>query len=255
MSPVQGSCITHPTNGVIVDQDTNLLYVSLRANSGAKNGPVCVYDLPSLQLSTSLPNPIETGAKSGEPNVGLLRLTNGERRLYVSDDRRIYIHNATTGARIGEFSTGPTETVAGDNFYQVVYVPDEKGKTGVYVYNPDGVELPGSPFGGGGIFNSDEEGIWLYTCPASGIGDNGEGLIVVSDQKSPTDFEVFDRKTKQHLGKIEIAGVDGTDGIAFTQQSSPQYPLGIFAAIDNDTSTVGVGWDKILAATGLSCGQ
>ena len=29
--------------------------------------------------------------------------------------------------------------------------------------------------------------------------------------------------------------------------------MGLFAAIDDDTSTVGVGWDKVLDAMGLSC--
>jgi hypothetical protein len=86
--------------------------------------------------------------------------------------------------------------------------------------------------------------------------DEGEGLIVVADQKEDeTDLEVFDRKTKEHLGKINIAGVNNTDGIAITQQSSPEYPLGLLAVIDDDTSTVGVGWDVIRAKTGLSCGN
>jgi hypothetical protein len=66
---------------------------------------------------------------------------------------------------------------------------------------------------------------------------------------------VFNRKTKAHLGKINISGVDQTDGLAITQQSSPAYPLGLLAVIDDDTSTVGVGWDTILARTGLSCGS
>jgi hypothetical protein len=88
------------------------------------------------------------------------------------------------------------------------------------------------------------------------MGDNGEGLIIVSDQiASLTDFEVFNRRTKQYLGKINISGINNTDGIAITKQSSSAYPKGLLAVIDNDTSTVGVGWDTILEKTGLSCGD
>jgi hypothetical protein len=42
--------------------------------------------------------------------------------------------------------------------------------------------------------------------------------------------------------------VSNTDGIASTQQSSPQYPDGIFAAIEDDSSVAGAGWDKVLDA-------
>jgi hypothetical protein len=46
-----------------------------------------------------------------------------------------------------------------------------------------------------------------------------------------------------------------TDGIATTQQSSPQYPGGIFTAIQDDTSVAGIGWDKILHAISAQTGK
>ena len=143
----------------------------------------------------------------------------------------------------------------GDDYYQVIYVPDEGDRSGVYIYDADG-NPAGPAFGDRSIFDSDAEGIWVYKCLSAGESDTGEGLIVVADQKDEiTDFEVFNRRTIEHLGKINISGVNNTDGIAITQQSSPDFPLGLLAVIDDDTSTVGVGWDTILDSTGLSCGS
>ena len=72
---------------------------------------------------------------------------------------------------------------------------------------------------------------------------------MVSDQRSDqTDFEVFDRKSWEHLGTLRLDGVDTTDGIASTQKPLPGYPKGLFVAIDSDRSTVGIGWDRILEA-------
>ena len=119
----------------------------------------------------------------------------------------------------------------------------------MYVYNPDGSAYSGSDsniFGGGGIFDSDEEGIILYTCPLNNPVDNGEGFIVVSDQKADvTDFEFFDRITLNHLGTLNIIGVSNTDGIASFPYPLPNYPYGIFAVINNDQTVVIVGWDII----------
>ena len=123
------------------------------------------------------------------------------------------------------------------------------------MYDPDG-SFAGSSFGDRSIFDSDAEGISVYKCTSDGGADTGEGLIVVADQKEDTtDFEVFNRKTKEYLGKINIAGVNNTDGISITQQAFPEYPLGLLAVIDDDSSTVGVGWDTLLEQTGLSCGS
>ncbi len=44
-----------------------------------------------------------------------------------------------------------------------------------------------------------------------------------------------------------------TDGVASTQQAMPGFPLGLFAAINDDRSVAGIGWDAILGATGLGC--
>jgi 3-phytase len=148
------------------------------------------------------------------------------------------------------------ETIVADAYHQALYIPDENGRTGVYAFAPNGepdMRTETNVFGDT-VFGADAEGILLYTCPATGGGDDGRGLIVVSDQLPDlTEFEVFDRQTKEHLGAFRLTGVSNTDGIGSTQQAMPMYPLGVFAAVNDDRSVAGIGWDSILEATGISC--
>jgi hypothetical protein len=255
------------TNGVVVDQQSDLLYV---ASNFSPN--VCVFSLPDLTHVGT----ISAGATYGrEPNLALLRLSSGATRLYVSDDNQVYVHDATTGELVGQFTPAEgLETMWGDTFDQVLYIPDENGRSGVYAYQPDGstyTRQGTNILGNSTIFDSDAEGILEYTCPTSGVRDTGAGLIVVSDQiddsAAGNDYEVFDRQTWQHLGTIQLQFPDGTgyvyntDGIGSTQQASSQYPGGVFAAIHDDSSVVGVDWqtifDTISSQTGtrFGCGS
>jgi hypothetical protein len=238
------------SNGVWVDQDRDVLYITERNSSN-----VCAYDLPGLDNNSSLSFTTPATGGDSEPNLTMLNVPDGQRRIYVSYDDNVYYHDAETGIGLGEFtSSEELETMYGDDYYQVLYIPDENGRSGIYVYDENG-NPEGSKFGDRLIFDSDAEGIWVYQCSSTDGTDSGDGLIVVADQKDDlTDFEVFNRRTKEYLGKINIAGVNNTDGIAITQQSFPAYPLGLLAVIDDDTSTVGVGWDTILAETGMTCG-
>jgi hypothetical protein len=238
------------TNGVWVDQERDILYVTKRDTRD-----VCAFDLPDMDDNPSLRFSTSAAGSDSEPNLTMLTLPGGQKRIYVSYDDTVYYHDTETAQPLGQFTTSEgLETMYGDDYYQVLYIPDEGGRSGVYIYDADG--NPGGPaFGDRSIFDSDAEGIWLYKCLLDGGSDTGEGLIVVADQKDEiTDFEVFARRTKEHLGKINISGVNNTDGISITQQASPAYPLGLLAVIDDDTSTVGVGWDVIFAKAGLSCG-
>ena len=240
-------------NGVIVDQETDLAYVAVAAPSNT----VSVFSLPELTFVRNFNKP---GVDlRGEPNLALLKLPNGDKRVYVSSETTVYIHDAATGAYLGEFVPEKgLETMAADHFYQAIYIPDENGRSGVYAYDPDGqkFEKGGSNvFGGDNVFQADAEGIWIYACPSSGNGDNGSGLIIVSDQRKPTtDFEVFDRLTWNYLGTIQMDGVGNTDGIVSFQKPLPDYPNGIFAAINDDAETAGVGWDTIFDALDVAVG-
>lgn len=239
------------SNGVWVDQENSVLYITERDSSN-----VCAFGLPALDINDALSFTTAATSNQSEPNLTILKLPDGQSRVYVSYDKTVYYHDAGTGKSLGQFSPSEeVETMYGDDYYQVIYIPDERRPTGVYSYDPDG-NPAGSPFGVPPIFEKDAEGVSVYKCTSNGADDTGEGLIVVSDQKGDmTDFEVFDRKTKAYLGKLNIGGVNLTDGIAITQQSSPDYPRGLLVMVDDDTSTVGVGWDTILERTGLSCGS
>jgi hypothetical protein len=242
---LEHECIDNGTNGVVVDQESDRLYISVRESAN-----VCVFHLPDLAFEQSIHS---DAPYQGEPNLGLIHLDSGETRLYVTDNSVIYIHDAISGAQIGRFfPDGEVETAAGDDYTQLLHVPDENGRSGVYVFDVDG--QPARDDYGRRVFDSDAEGILVYRCPADGASDSGEGFIVVSDQRKPlTDFEFFDRRTRAHLGAVHISGVGNTDGIGSTQSSSPAYPAGVFAAINDDGSAVILGWGKVLAAAGLSC--
>lgn len=51
-------------------------------------------------------------------------------------------------------------------------------------------------------------------------------------------------------GGVRLEGVSNTDGIASTQHALPGHPLGVFAAINNDTTTAVIGWDAVFDAIG-----
>ena len=240
---------TANVNGVAVDQETDRLYVSDRT--------VSVLSLPDLQLVAEFGQGI---IGVGENNLDLLRHASGRTFIYVSEDHNVHWFAAGTWEHLGSFAptVSSIETILADDFYQMILVPEEQGPAGspgIYAYHPDGtpfVRAGTNRFGNHGEFDSDEEGILLYTFPTDGAGDNGAGFYVVTDQRSDqTDFEFFDRETWGHLGTLRIEGVSNTDGIASTQTGMPGYPMGLFAAINNDTTTVGLGWDVILQAIGV----
>lgn len=239
------------SNGVWVDQENDVLYITERDNSN-----VCAYNLPALDKNSSLSFTTAATTNKSEPNLTIINLPDGQTRIYVSYDKTVYYHDAGTGESLGQFTPSEeVEAMYGDDYYQVIYIPDERHPTGIYSYDADG-NPAGALFGLPPIFERDAEGISVYKCLSTAGDDTGEGLIVVSDQKGDlTEFEVFNRKTKAHLGFINIGGVNLTDGLAITQQSFPDYPLGLLAVLDDDTSVVGVGWDTILERTGLSCGS
>lgn len=241
---------TSQVNGVVVDQASNKLYVSV----GEPAGVVTVFTLPDMAFERVLVQ----AALGREPGIALYHWPDGRSWLYTTgdEDNLLYLRDADTGAKILTFDIGrELETVWGDEYHGVIYVPDENGRTGVYAYTPEmGVyERNGRSVFGTEVFQADEEGILIYNCLTDGL-DNGNGFIVVSDQRKPTsEFEFFDRVSWDHLGSLQLIGVGNTDGIASLRTSLPGYPLGVFAAINDDTDAAVVGWDKVFAAMGLSC--
>jgi hypothetical protein len=260
-APLRHSCLSatdrSATNGLVVDQESDLLYV---ASSFSPN--VCVFSLPDLTRVRT----ITSGSTYGrEPNLALLTRRNGSKRLYVSDDSVVHVHRARSGRKVSDFVPKKgLETMWGDSARHVLYIPDENGRSGVYAYRPNGtpyVQDGSSVFGGSGVFDADAEGILGFSCP----GRPGRGLIVVSDQIDQAsvgnDYEVFNRRTWRHLGTVKLRLPDGsgfvhtTDGIGSILQSSRRYRDGLFTAVHDDQSVVGVAWRTIMRAISERSGR
>jgi hypothetical protein len=245
-------------NGLQVDPETDLLYVSV----GSPNSHVVVFSIPDLTYITHFNS--NGNSYHVEPNLTLLNLPNGDKHLYVSADNIVYIHDISDlasqdfGNLLGSFGTTHNlETMNADDHYQNLIIPDEKTMEGVYAYHPDGADYPstGQNNFGASTIQGDGEGILLYNC-STGSTDQGIGFIVVSDQLTPsTEFEFYDRETWEYYGNMKVTGVSNTDGISSFPYSTQAYPMGVFAAINNDNTTVIVSWetifDEIAAQGGL----
>lgn len=199
-------------NGIVIDQETNLMYITI----GNPSGTVSVFKLPEMDFVMNFNRWFSDFG--GEPNIALLKLTNGEKRVYVSADDVVYIHDATTGKYLSKFKPiKGLETIAADYYYQRLYIPDENDHTGVYVYHPDG-----SPYYQNGVnrfgenkFRKDAEGIIIYRCMSDSMTDNGSGFIVISDQiAAQNEYEFFDRESWEYLGTMKIEDVSNTDASA-----------------------------------------
>jgi hypothetical protein len=248
--------ITHATlepdnaevNGLQVDPETDLLYVSI----GSPKSHVVVFSIPDLTYVTHFNS--DGNSYHTEPNLTLINLPNGDKHLYVSADNIVYIHDVSDvasqsfGDLLGSFGTShDLETMNADDHYQNLIIPDENTNEGVYAYHPDGSDYPSTGENNFGAFTiqGDGEGLLLYNC-STGPTDQGEGFIVVSDQLSPsTEFEFYDRETWEYYGNMKVTGVSNTDGVGSFPYSTPIYPMGVFAAINNDATTVLVSWETI----------
>ncbi|MBI4402502.1 MAG: phytase, partial [Nitrospirae bacterium] len=243
-------------NGVHVDQEDNLLYVTNRGTQAA----VLVYQLAAGTSAFPLVRMIGQGDYSTDSAAGPMEVhtarVGGEKRVYVFEEQpgEAFVYR-TDGTRL----LGPVdlpgvaslEAFALDEFHQRIYVADQTGfQARLFDMNLQPLNVPGRTDNiiSNTVFQGEPEGTQLYDC------GNGQGFLIHTDQQTSTShFEVFDRATLQHLGLFEMSGVNNTDGIAILGTPLPNYPSGLFAAIDNDVSTVGVHWSSLLSATGLSC--
>ncbi len=151
--------------------------------------------------------------------------------------------NGIKGRLIFDFPVPATlESIVLDTYHNRALICAESSPFDIRVYNLQGEYQ--SRFGEG-IFTNDPEGIVLYD-----LGD-GEGYIIVADQEaSPTEFEVFDRRTLTHIGNF-TGKTSGTDGIALTQIALPNFPQGSFYALHSDRVVHAYDWRSIARAMNL----
>ncbi len=156
-----------------------------------------------------------------------------------------------TGAREANFGKElltNQETVVADAERELVYVADEN-RHEVKVYDLNGKLV--TTFGNG-HFSAQVEGIALTGCGKS-------GFIIVTDQQSVTEFEVFDRATFKHLGTVKT-NLRVTDGVALTEKALPDFPSGLFVAHSDPDNTGGrhaefYHLDQLLAGAGVKLAE
>lgn len=246
-------------NGLDVDQDRDILLIG-----DSRERVIRVHTLPDRAFVKTIG---EGRIGSGETNIDILD-RGGKKWIFVSESHAVKAFDLDTGALVASFEprVESIEELLADSHSQTIYVPEEEGIAsdiirggGIVAHTPDGSPTPSEGrniFGNTGVFSGDAEGITLYACPSDGSSDNGHGLIIVADQAgADTGFKFFDRRTWDYLGTLRLTGVTGTDGVASTTKPLPRYPMGLFAATDDDSSIALVSWEKIFAATGLSCGK
>lgn len=239
-------------NGIAVDAARGEAFVAVSRPAST----IVVFRLPDrTAVRTLVAGAVDLRT---EPNLALLALPDGTRRLYASADDRVHALDPDRGEVVGGFETDHAlESLVADDADQVLYIPDETRRGGVYAYDPDGrphARGGRARFGEAGVFQADAEGIALYACRGADGRDDGRGWLIVSDQRpDETELEVFDRRSWAHLGALVLDGVAATDGVASTRRPLPGHPDGLLAAVDDDEAVVLIGWDRIRAATGLGC--
>ncbi len=244
-------------NGLEIDQTEDWLLVGFPDEE-----KITVYKLPGLVKIMSIG---EGKFDSGETNMDILTKPSGEKIVYATEKNLVRGFNLKSGQAVLTFSpqVESIEEILADDYHQALYIPEEEGIKSkihsggaVLAYHPDGRPYPdGNNILGQGLFSGDEEGITLYKCLNQKGEDTGHGLIIVADQggAGKNGLEFFNRETWKYLGTLTLAGVSMTDGIASTQQSFPEYPLGLLAVSNNDTNTALIGWEKIFTETGIAC--
>lgn len=147
--------------------------------------------------------------KEGKDDAKVIRLKIRE------EDRKI---TGDADRKFGKELTVGQETVMVDSGKGRVLVADENARD-VKVYDLEGKYL--SSFGKGD-FQADVEGIVLADC-------GSKGYYIVSDQRSVTEFEFFDRESFRHLAMVQ-GKASRTDGIALVTKALPDFPGGLLVA-------------------------
>lgn len=232
-------------NGAVVDQIEDMLYVADRRNNAIKK-----YFIPDIAAGNLLPTLIfGTGFTPSSQPMGIT--VYHERGIsyiyatYVGSTRKYVRAFKSDGTFYTQWNTGTfaLESIKADDRNHVIYVSDETNEL-VKVYQANSIFVRDFGVGIFGGTYPDPEGITIYEC-------QDDGYIIISNQ-GLNQFEIFDRKTFQHLATFKINVALDTDGITITQVSLPQYPQGGFFAQSRDQYVEGITWNKIADATGMS---
>jgi len=151
--------------------------------------------------------------------------------------------NGLKGELDFQFATeGGLESIVIDEQHEKVYLSDEREPSSVMVYDKKGKFIKRIAQG---LFVGEAEGVVIYKT------DLMNGYLIVTDQNAePTEFEVFDRASLNHIGHFS-GTTKGTDGIALTQKATTRFPFGSFYAVHSDEAAHAYDWKDIATALGL----
>ncbi|MEO1022579.1 MAG: phytase precursor [Bacteroidota bacterium] len=165
--------------------------------------------------------------------------------IMVSESGIQTIDHQYFGATSGPGVLYKVESLYADTAYNRLLIADEwEREISLKVYDLDG-NFTGTVVGKD-IFESEPEGIALYSC------DGKPGYWIATDQSFEKNvFIVFDQETLTPLGSFIAKNTQNTDGIALTQQAFEGFPNGAFFAVHNDGNISATSWDVIADALSL----
>jgi 3-phytase len=99
---------------------------------------------------------------------------------------------------------------------------------------------------GADLYKAQAEGIALLACA------DGSGYWIGTDQfKDRSVFQVFDRKTLQHLGAFAGKVTANTDGVWMDAHGDARFPQGVFYALHDDQAVAAFDWRDVSTALKL----
>jgi 3-phytase len=99
---------------------------------------------------------------------------------------------------------------------------------------------------GADLYKAQAEGIALLACA------DGSGYWIGTDQfKDRSVFQVFDRKTLQHLGAFAGKVTANTDGVWMDAHGDARFPQGVFYALHDDQAVAAFDWRDVSKALKL----
>lgn len=174
----------------------------------------------------------------------------GQRVHYFSfeirNDKVSGEHKKAFGDTKGDGILHKVESILIDVEMERLLIADEySDQRNIKIYSPDG-EFTGEIISNK-YFDSEPEGIALFECKT-----DTSGYYVTTDQSDDHNkFEVFDRKTLEHLGTFGGEITTNTDGVALTQKSYGDFDNGAFFPVHDDGSVTAISWSDIAEALDL----
>lgn len=155
-------------------------------------------------------------------------------------------HIKAFGDTEGEGILYKVESLLIDPPLRRLLIADEtESQRNIKVYNLEG-EFTGDIIPSD-YFKFEPEGIALFACD----GDSSGYYLTTDQDEHENTFQVFDRKTLEHLGSFGGEQTRNTDGVALSQQAFGSFNAGAFYPVHDDGSVAAIDWTEIAKALQL----